>query len=135
MSLIIKRPVVIQHVVTAEFKSQLTNEIEEAINQIDLWLEQEEFQSRRLITEAEKEGKEFVSSLRQEIEAERGKQTQVRQNLLARLQEVKQLEIDSFFVSGTYDAPIKIEVGDNIRTKLSQVQVIVKDGIVIQVIE
>ncbi|HIO08217.1 TPA: hypothetical protein EYN09_14995, partial [Candidatus Poribacteria bacterium] len=44
MSLIIKRPVVIQHVVTAEFKSQLTNEIEEAINQIDLWLEQEEFQ-------------------------------------------------------------------------------------------
>ena len=98
-------------------------------------MEQEEFQSRRLITEAEKEGKEFVSSLRQEIEAERGKQTQARQNLLARLQEVKQLEIDSFFVSGTYDAPIKIEVGDNIRTKLSQVQVVVKDGIVIQVIE
>ena len=61
-------------------------------------MEQEEFQSRRLITEAEKEGKEFVSSLRQEIEAERGKQTQARQNLLARLQEVKQLEIDSFFV-------------------------------------
>ena len=135
MSLIIKRPVVIQHVVTAEFKSQLTNEIEEAINQIDLWLEQEEFQSRRLIAEAQKQNPHRASQLREEISQERGKQEQTLENLKQQLSQVKQLEIDSLFASGTYDAPVKIEVGDDIRTKLSQAEIIVKDGIVVQIIE
>ena len=104
-----------------------------AIEQIDRWFEQEEFQSRRSITEAKRQG--ITDQVRKELNLERERQSQVRLNLQRKLDEVTQLEIDSIFASGTYDAPVKIEVGDDIRTKLSQAEIIVKDGIVVDVIE
>ena len=73
--------------------------------------------------------------MRKELNLERERQSQVRLNLQRKLDEVTQLEIDSIFASRTYDAPVKIDVGDDIRTKLSQAEIIVKDGIVVDVIE
>ena len=133
MSLFVKRPVVLKNIVTSEFKIQLTTELKYAIEQIDRWFEQEEFQSRRSITEAKRQW--ITHQLRKELNQERERQSQVRLNLQRKLDEVTQLEIDSIFASGTYDAPVKIEVGDDIRTKLSQAEIIVKDGIVVDVIE
>ncbi|MDP6595309.1 MAG: YlqD family protein [Candidatus Poribacteria bacterium] len=133
MSLFVKRPVVLKNIVTSEFKIQLTTELKYAIEQIDRWFEQEEFQSRRSITEAKRQG--ITDQVRKELNLERERQSQVRLNLQRKLDEVTQLEIDSIFASGTYDAPVKIEVGDDIRTKLSQAEIIVKDGIVVDVIE
>ena len=135
MAVIVKRPVILKNVVTEKFKSQLTKELEHAISQIGQWLEQEEFQSRRLIAEAQKQTPHRVNQLREEISQERGKQEQALENLQQQLSQVKQLEIGSFFASGTYDAPVKIEVGDDIRSKLSQAEIIVKDGRVIQINE
>ncbi len=133
MSLFVKRPVVLKNIVTSEFKIQLTTELKYAIEQIDRWFEQEEFQSRRSITEAKRQG--ITDQVRKELNLERERQSQVRLNLQRKLDEVTQLEIDSIFASSTYDAPVKIEVGDDIRTKLSQAEIIVKDGIVVDVIE
>jgi len=135
MSVIVKRPVILKNVVTESFKSDLTGELEQAIGQISRWLEQEEFQSRRMIAEAQKQDPHRASQLREEISQEREKQEQTLQNLKQQLGQVKQLEIDSLFASGTYDAPVKIEVGDDIRSKLSQAEIIVKDGVVAQIVE
>ena len=133
MSLFVKRPVILKNVVTSEFKNRLTTELKHAIMQINRWFEQEEFQSRRSITEAERQG--IADQVRKELNLERERQSQVRLNLQRKLDEVTQLEIDSIFASGTYDAPVKIGVGDDIRAKLSQAEIIVKDGIVVDVIE
>lgn len=135
MAVIVKRPVILRNVVTENFKSQLTEELEQAIGQIGRWLEQEEFQSRRLLSEAQKQNPHRVNQLREEISQERGNQEQTLVNLKQQLSQVKQLEIDALFASGTYDAPVKIEVGDDIRAKLSQAEIIVKDGVVVQITE
>ena len=133
MSLFVKRPVILKNIVTSEFKARLTTELKHAIGQINRWFEQEEFQSRRSIAEAERQG--IADQVRKELNLERERQSQRRLNLQRKLDEVTQLEIDSIFASGTYDAPVKIEVGDDIRAKLSQAEIIVKDGIVVDVIE
>ena len=135
MAVIVKRPVILKNIVTPAFKEQLTQELEHTIRQIDTWLQQEEFQSRRLIVETQKRDPRRVNQLRDEIHQEREKQEQVKSNLSQKLVQVKQLEVDTLFTSGTYDAPVKIEVGDDIRAKLSQAEIIVKDGIVVQIIE
>ena len=135
MAVIVKRPVILKNVVTSAFKTQLTEELQGAIRQVERWLEQEEFQSRRLIAEAQKLNPRRVDQIREETQQERENQVQVLINLRHKLEQVKLLEINEFFVSGTYDAPVKIEVGDNIRTKLSQAEIIVKDGVVVQIIE
>ena len=135
MAVIVKRPVILKNIVTPGFKEQLTKELEHTIRQIETWLQQEEFQSRRLIVEAQKRDPRRVNQLREEVHQEREKQEQVKNNLSEKLAQVKELEVDTLFISGTYDAPVKIEVGDDIRGKLSQAEIIVKDGIVVKVIE
>ena len=135
MAVIVKRPVILKNIVTPGFKEQLTKELEHTIRQIETWLQQEEFQSRRLIVEAQKRDPRRVNQLREEVHQEREKQEQVKNNLSEKLAQIKELEIDTLFISGTYDAPVKIEVGDDIRGKLSQAEIIVKDGIVVKVIE
>ncbi|MAJ74628.1 hypothetical protein CMK13_16680 [Candidatus Poribacteria bacterium] len=133
MALFVKRPVILKNIVTKEFKDRLVDELGQALDQIDRWFEQEEFQSRRLISEAEKQGNSDV--VRKELNIERDRQGQIRLDLKRKLDEIIQLDIGSVFTSGTYDAPVKIEVGDNIRSKLAQAEIIVKDGVVVQVIE
>ena len=133
MTLFVKRPVILKNIVTKEFKDRLIEELGQALDQIDRWFEQEEFQSRRLISEAEKQGNSDV--VRKELNIERDRQGQIRLDLKRKLDEIIQLDIGSVFTSGTYDAPVKIEVGDNIRSKLAQAEIIVKDGIVVQIIE
>ncbi len=135
MALIVKRPVILKNIVTSAFKEQLTNELEHAIRQLGAWLEQDEFQSRRMIAETQKRDPRRASRLREEIKQEREKQEQVKINIEQKLAQARGLEIDTVFVSGTYDAPVKIEIGDDIRAKLSQAEIIVKDGIVVQIIE
>ena len=135
MAIIVKRPVVLKNIVTPTFKEQLTKELEQAIHQIDTWLQQEEFQSRLMIAEAEKKNPRRINQLREEIRQERERQEQVRSNLEQKLNQVKRLEVDSVFISGTYDAPVKIEVGSDIRALLSQAEIVVKDGVVVQIIE
>jgi hypothetical protein len=51
------------------------------------------------------------------------------------LAEVEKLQIDQVFISGVYDSPVKIEVGDKIIAKLAQAEIIVKDGVVIEIRE
>ena len=133
MALFVKRPVILKNIVTKEFKDRLIDELGQALDQIDRWFEQEEFQSRRLISEAEKQGNSDV--VRKELNIERDRQGQIRLDLKRKLDEIIQLDIGSVFTSGTYDAPVKVEVGDNIRSKLAQAEIIVKDGVVVQVIE
>ena len=133
MTLFVKRPVILKNIVTKEFKDRLVDELGQALDQIDRWFEQEEFQSRRLISEAEKQGNSDV--VRKELNIERDRQGQIRLDLKRKLDEIIQLDIGSVFTSGTYDAPVKVEVGDNIRSKLAQAEIIVKDGVVVQVIE
>jgi len=133
MTLFVKRPVILKNIVTEEFKEQLINELTQALNQVDRWFEQEDFRSRRLIAEAERQGDS--DQVRKELSLERDQQGQIRLNLKRKLDEVSQLTIDSVFISGTYDAPVKIEVGDDIQSKLSQAEIIVKDGVVVEVIQ
>ena len=133
MTLFVKRPVILKNIVTKEFKDRLIDDLGQALDQIDRWFEQEEFQRRRLISEAEKQGNSDV--VRKELNIERDRQGQISLDLKRKLDEIIQLDIGSVFTSGTYDAPVKVEVGDNIRSKLAQAEIIVKAGVVVQVIE
>jgi uncharacterized coiled-coil protein SlyX len=135
MSLIVKRPVILKNIVTEAFKKQLIEELSAAIKQIDMHLEQMEFQMRRTLSELEKSDPKRARAAREEMLMERQRQEQIKHNLQRKLDEVSNLEIGSEFITGTYDAPVKIEVGDNIRQKLSQAEIIVKDGIVVGIRE
>ena len=85
MAVIVKRPVIVKNIVTQAFKEQLTAELTQAIQQIEEWLEQEEFKSRRMIAEAQKHDARRVSQLREQARQEREKQEQVQEQSQAEI--------------------------------------------------
>jgi hypothetical protein len=135
MALYVKRPVVVKNVVTENFKKQMIEDLCNAIKQIEIRLGQIEFRGRRIISDIGKTDQRRVSVLQEELNQEREKQGQLKEELEYKLAEIEKLQIDQVFVSGVYDSPVKIEIGDKIMAKLSQAEIIVKDGVVIQIRE
>ena len=135
MTLYVKRPVLIKNVVTENFKNQMIEELSNAIRQIDIRLEQTEFRGRRMIADIGKKDPRKLSGLQEELKQESEKQRQLKEELEYKLAEIEKLQVGEVFVSGIYDSPVKIEVGDKIMEKLSQAEIIVKDGVVIQIAE
>lgn len=135
MALYVKRPVLIKNVVTENFKKQMIEELSNAIKQIEIRLEQMEFRGRRMIADIGKKDQRKLSGLQEELKQEREKQRQLKEELEYKLAEIEKLQVGEVFVSGIYDSPVKIDVGDKIMEKLSQAEIIVEDGIVIQIAE
>lgn len=135
MALYVKRPVLIKNVVTENFKKQMLEELSNAIKQIEIRLEQMEFRGRRMIADIGKKDQRKLSGLQEELKQEREKQRQLKEDLEYKLAEIEKLQAGEVFVSGIYDSPVKIDVGDKIMEKLSQAEIIVEDGIVIQIAE
>ncbi|MBM3242577.1 hypothetical protein FJZ31_40470 [Candidatus Poribacteria bacterium] len=135
MTLYVKRPVLIKNVVTENFKKQMLEELSNAIKQIEIRLEQMEFRGRRMIADIGKKDQRKLSGLQEELKQEREKQGQLKEDLEYKLSEIEKLQVGDVFVSGIYDSPVKIDVGDKIMEKLSQAEIIVEDGIVIQITE
>jgi hypothetical protein len=140
-SISLKRQVAIKAIVTDVFKQNVTAEIQQALQQIDLNLQQLEFQGKRAMADLEKKALSpagpqqaaQMEALSQSIEQERDRLAQAKNEMLQRLQMISQLEMNSEFVQGTVDNYVDIKVGDNLYEKLSNTEVILKDGIVVEI--
>ena|GEM_PF-1160821 len=135
MSLIIKRPVILKTIVTEEFKEQLTKNLSNTIKQIDIRIDQMNFREKKIIANDRQQIRQETALMREKLRQEKIRQEQIRDELQRKLDEIPSLEVGSEFISGTYDAPVKIEVGDNIMEKLSQAEIIIKDGVIINIIQ
>src|SRR5438093_226033 len=74
-------------------------------------------------------------AIRQQLELERARQEATRAELEMRLREAQQLELNSEFAQGTVESLVEVKVGDNLFTKLSRAEIIVKDGIIMEIRE
>ncbi|MBM3215744.1 hypothetical protein FJZ36_12605 [Candidatus Poribacteria bacterium] len=133
MALILKRPVVVKQVVTDAFKQKTLREIQATLEQIDRNLAQMEFQGRRMVAEIERQAPPQALQIREELRKERQRQEQMHEELRAKRAQVEALEVDSMFIAGTYEAPVQLDVGENFGAKMRQLEVIVKDDIVVEI--
>jgi hypothetical protein len=140
-SISLKRQVSIKAIVTETFKQNVTAEIQQALQQLDLNLQQLEFQGKRAMADLEKKGitpagpqqVAQMDGLRSSIDQERERLTGAKNEMLQRLNLVSQLEMDSEFMQGQVDNYVDVKVGDNLYEKLSNTEVILKDGVVVEI--
>ncbi len=133
MAITIARPVVIKAIVTESFKRLYTQELQTAIARTDELIIQIDTQIRR--TELERQISPQSRAIRQQLELERARQEATRAELQARLREAEGLELNSEFPQGTVESFTEVNVGDNLFQKLGRTEIVVKDGIVIEVRE
>lgn len=133
MALTISRPVVIKTIVTEAFKRLYVQELEEAIKRVEALEQQLDTQIRR--SELERQVSPQTRVVRQQLEMERARQEGTRAELGMRLREAQQLELNSEFPQGTVEGLVEVHVGDNLFNKIGRTEIVVKDGIVIEIRE
>ena len=129
----VQRPIVIKTIVTESFKRLYVGDLEDAIRRVDALVQQIDVQARRF--ELERQVTPQSRAIRQQLDLERARQEAARAELQARLREAQELELNSEFTQGTIDGTVDIAVGDNLFDKISGTEMIVKDGIVLEIRE
>jgi hypothetical protein len=134
-SISLKRQVAVKAIVTETFKANASNEIQQSLQQMDLNLQQLEFQAKRAISDLEKQkpGPGDMDNLKAQIEQERQRLLVSKNELLQRLNIIAQLELNTEFLQGTLDNYVSVSVGENLYDKLSNAEIILKDGVVVEI--
>lgn len=133
MGLTVSRPVVIKTIVTEGFKRLYTQDLEDAIKRVDTIVQQLDTQIRR--SELERQVSPQSRVIRQQLELERARQEATRADLSMRLREAQDLALNSEFTQGTVESLVEVKVGDNLFTKLGRTELVVKDGIIMEIRE
>ncbi|MBI4279231.1 MAG: YlqD family protein [Armatimonadetes bacterium] len=127
------RPVVIKAIVTESFKRLYINDLEEAVKRVEALVQQIDVQLRRM--ELERQVTPQGRALRQQLELERARQEATRAELQARLQEARELTLNDEFTQGTVEGVVEVKIGDNLFNRITRTEIIVKDGIILEIRE
>jgi YlqD protein len=130
----VQRPVIIKAIVTEAFKRLYMADLEDAIKRVDAIMQQIDVQVRRFELERQVTPQQ-TRNLRAQLELERQRQEATKIELQARLREAQDLELNSEFTQGTIEGTVEVAVGDNLFDKISRTEIIVKDGIVLEIRE
>lgn len=133
MGLTISRPVVIKAIVTESFKRLYVQDLEETIKRVEAFVQQLDAQIRR--ADLERQVSPQSRAIRQQLELERARQEATRAELAMRLREAQQLELNSEFTQGTVESVVDVTVGDNLLNKLGRAEIVIKDGIIMEIRE
>ncbi|HEY3247039.1 MAG TPA: YlqD family protein [bacterium] len=133
MGITVSRPVVIKAIVTESFKRLYVQDLEDAIKRVESLVEQLDTQIRR--SELERQVTPQARAIRQQLELERSRQDAARAELTMRLREAEQLELNSEFAQGTVEGTVEVGIGDNLFNKIGRTEIIVKDGIILEIRE
>lgn len=134
-SISIKRQVTVKAIVTEVFKNNASQEIQQQLQQLDMNMQQLEFQAKRAISDLEKQNPApgQMDNLKMQIDEERQRLLVGKNELLQRMNMISQLELNTEFPQGMLDNYVTVNVGDNLYEKLSNTEVILKDGVVVEI--
>jgi len=120
-------------IVTDELKSRLADEFRVANEDVQRQIDQFDFRARHALAELQRADLNRAMAARQQIDAEKRRLEAVKHELQDRAGEIEKLEIGSEYPRGAIEGQVEISVGDNLFEKLAGYQVIVKDGVVIEI--
>jgi hypothetical protein len=131
--MLLKRPVAYVVLVTENFRKEMEEELTATTDQIKSQLEQIEFQARRYLADLQRTNLSQAMAVRDQIDAEKKKQDKVREDLLARMEEIKTLPDGAEFLRGTLEGLVEVNVGDDLGAVLGGAAVVVRDDVVVEI--
>jgi len=131
----VKRSIGVRVIVNEEFKAELKGELEEAATETQRRIDQMEMHSRRLLAELQRSDLSQAMQARKQIEAERQRHDALKQDIQRQLQDVDKLEIGSEYPRGTVEGVVELNQGDDLVQKLSGSQIVIKDGVIVEIRE
>lgn len=132
------RQIAVRAIVTDNFKTQVSNEINRNIQQIDAELQQLEFKGKRAIADIEKKTGGMVSAdarvqidtIRSQVEQEKVRLLQLKEEMQGQAQALTELPVGSVVTQFTVENPVEVRIGENIFQRLEGGEILVKDGVI-----
>ena len=128
--MILNRQIVLKAIVTPRLKESLIAEVNEAIERVNETQDQLEVQSRRVMLELQRTDLNRAMAFRQQLDAEKRKHSDLKEELEERLKEYQALEMGTEFVRGVIEGQFDIQVGDNLLHKMSRAEILTEDDII-----
>ncbi len=123
-------PVTVKAKVTADLKTRLAAEIQDAIRKADMELQHIDLYARKVMAEQAKQDAQGLTALRQQIDMEKSKRLEVKSRMTERLKETAELELGSEIVQGTMERTVTVSVGDDLHAIMSA-EILLEDGKII----
>ncbi len=132
------RQIAVKAIVTENFKNQVGAEINRNLQQIDAELQQLDFKGKRAIADIEKragqpvaaETKIQIETIRNQVEAEKLRLLQLREEMQGQSQALAELPLGSVVTQFTVENPVEVRIGENIFQRLEGGEILVKDGVI-----
>ncbi len=131
--MLVKRKITLKAIVTEEYKRRLIAQLEQALQKVELSLQQLEFQGRRYLTGMENADPARTAAFREKLEVQKKRQERVRDSLSDRLAVVRALEIGVEHTHAMLDGFAEVNVGDNLAEKLEAAELVMKDDVVVEI--
>lgn len=125
------RPVLVKYIVTEKKKAQMIQQFEEDLTQTKREIEQLTFQLHKALRSNEREQDKIRARYNKDIRSREEKQ----KNLLFQLKQMQKLEIGMEIQEGKVDTIIDLDIGDSWPNMNKVAEIIIKDGIVIDIRE
>ncbi len=129
-SVTIKRNILLRAIVTDKLRTEVAEELQNAADEIDQRLKELDTAGRRYITDLQRTDLQRAMALRQQVEAEKKKQEQVRDQLLERRKQVNEWKNGEEVVRGTIEGFVEVNPGDNLAVLLGGTELVVEDNVV-----
>lgn len=130
---IVKRNVILRSIVTDKLKQELDEELQRAIDEIDQRIQQIDFRTQPYITDLQRTNIQQAMAIRKQVEAEKTKQQQLREQLRQRKEQIQALQNGDEVIRGSLESQVEIEEGDNLTEVLAGVEIITKDDVVVEI--
>ncbi len=136
----LKRNVTIRAIVTPRLKEEATQQLQTALNQVDVQIQQLEFQGKRAINEVERasikplgpEAQQQIQTIRGQVDAKKNEFLQQKNQFLQQLNQVTAWELNQEIVQGQVESFFEINEGDNLVERMN-VELVLQDGIVVEI--
>ena len=136
-SLLLKRPVTVKAIVTAQWKEEVRQQLQNQVAQLDKQIQQLEMQGNRTIEEIKKKAPQpdnpqvakQIGSISTQVNQKKGEMLEKKNQFLQQLQQIQLLELNKEVVQAQMESFFRLEQGDNLVKKLN-VEVVLRDGVV-----
>jgi len=131
--MLIKRKVAVKVIVTDGFKQEVLARLRQALKKVEQSQQQLEYDGRKYLSELEGKDPAQAEAFRRKLDRQKRKQEEIRARLAAELADAEQLELGTEYPQGTLEGLAEINVGDNLSEKLQAAELVLKDGLVVEI--
>ncbi|GAA4712946.1 YlqD family protein [Brevibacillus fulvus] len=133
--LTVQRPIRVKVVLTESSRARLIAEYQQQARQIALELEQWQFESRKLLLDAQKKSADTFRLAKERVAREEQTRKEKLELIRFKLDQLEQLPDGSELDYATVEGSVQIKVGDSWDEMMRGTEIIIRDGIVSEIRE